>query len=98
MSDPVPFLTTFGQALAAMGLYAEGHPARLRAAVSSLEELTELAAADRAPQFTFLGGEVVYRRRVIREMPTWEWSTRLAGIGIERLEFQDSVTLEAYQE
>src|SRR5439155_12520789 len=91
MSDPVPFLTAFGHALASMGLYGEGHPARQRAAMSSLEELTQLATADSTPQFTFVGGEVAYRRRVLRELPAWEWASRLAGIGIERLEFQDSV-------
>ena len=97
MSDPVPFLTAFGHALASMGLYGEGHPARQRAAMSSLEELTQLATADSTPQFTFVGGEVAYRRRVLRELPAWEWASRLAGIGIERLEFLDSVTAEEYE-
>lgn len=97
MSDPVPFLTAFGHAIAAMGLYADGHPARRRAVVSSLEELRDLAAADPAPQFTFLGGEVVYRRRLLRELPRWEWASRLPGIGIERIEFPGPITAEEYQ-
>lgn len=97
MSDPVPFLTTFGHALASMGLYGEGHPSRERAARASLEELRDLAAADPDPQFTFLGGDVVYRGRVLTELPRWEWGSRLAATGIERLEFLDSVGPEEYQ-
>jgi HD-GYP domain-containing protein (c-di-GMP phosphodiesterase class II) len=96
MSDVVPFLSSLGHALAAIGLYAEGHPARQRATAASLEELRDLIASDPELHFTFLSGEVVYRGRVLREL-RWEWASHLEGIGIERLEFIGAVPAEEYQ-
>ena len=40
----IKFLTSMAQALATMSLYAEGHPARARAAVQSFDILRELQA------------------------------------------------------
>lgn len=97
MSDPIPFLMSLGHSLAAIGLYAEGHPARQRAMAASLEELDDLAAEDPNPHFTFLGGEVVYRGRILRELPRWEWASHLAAVGIERLEFLGVVSPEEYR-
>src|SRR6186713_839683 len=51
----VRFLTSMAQALATMSLYAEGHPARARAAVASFDTLRELQQADPRPSFSFLG-------------------------------------------
>jgi len=96
MRNVVDFLSSLGHALAARGLYAEGHPARQRATAASLEELRDLTADDPEVHFTFLSGEVVYRGRVLREL-RWEWASRLEGIGIERLEFIGAVPGEEYQ-
>jgi putative nucleotidyltransferase with HDIG domain len=96
MRKVVDFLTSMGHALAAIGLYSPGHPARQRSTAASLEELRDLTAEDPDPRFTFLSGEVVYRGRVLREL-RWEWASRLERIGIERLEFIGAVPEEEYQ-
>ena len=96
MADPYRYLTSLGQALASMALYPAGHPARERAVDASFEQLGELAAADGQPHFSFLDGEVIYRRQILRELTGWEWGKRLAGIGVQRLEFLEGVSREEY--
>ena len=96
MSDPLRYLTSLGQALAVMGLYPEGHPARERAVDASFDLLGELAAAEANLEFSFLDGEVIYQRRILRELTGWEWGTRLAAAGVERIEFLEGVTREEY--
>jgi putative nucleotidyltransferase with HDIG domain len=96
MSDPLRYLTSLGQAVAVMGLYPAGHPARERAVDASFELLDELAAAEAQPQFSFLDGEVIYRRQILREMTGWEWGARLAAVGVERIEFLEGATRDEY--
>ena len=90
--DPVPFLTSLGQVMATMHLYNEGHPARVRALHQSHDTLLTLLETDAECRFSFLTDEVVFGNRVLRELKDWEWSVRLAGIGIERIEFIPPVT------
>jgi putative nucleotidyltransferase with HDIG domain len=97
VSDPVAFLTTFAQALAAMALYADGHPARGRAIDAAYRELHELQADTPHPLFTFLGEEIVYGRMPLRELKSWDWSQRLAQAGIQRLEFEDRVGRDEFE-
>lgn len=92
----VRFLTSMAQALATMSLYAEGHPVRSRAAVASFDTLRDLQAADPRPSFSFLGSDVVYGQQAIRGLTDWEWATKLANVGVQRLEFEDIVDREAY--
>ena len=92
----VRFLTSMAQALATMSLYAEGHPARARAAVASFDILRELQAADPRPSFSFLGSDVVYGPQAIRGLTDWEWATKLANVGVQRLEFADIVERKDY--
>jgi hypothetical protein len=92
----VRFLTSMAQALATMSLYAEGHPARARAAVASFDILRELQQADPRPSFSFLGSEVVYGQQAIRGLTDWEWALKLANVGVQRLEFGDMVERDAY--
>src|SRR5207247_2192546 len=73
MSDPARFLNTFAQALAAMTLYRDGHPARERAVDAAYAELHDLQADTPRPLFTFLGDEVVYGRLPLRELKAWGW-------------------------
>jgi putative nucleotidyltransferase with HDIG domain len=96
MGDPFRYLTSVGQALAVMGLYPAGHPARERVVDVSLDLLGELTAEEAEPQFSFLDGEVIYRRQVLREMRGWEWGVRLAAVGVERIEFLGEITREEY--
>lgn len=97
MSDPVDFLTTFAQALAAMALYKEDHPARERAIDTSFQQLQDLQAAHETPLFTFLGDEIVFGRLPLKELRGWDWSRRLAQAGVQRLEFDDDVTREDFE-
>jgi len=97
VSDPVRFLTALAQALATMTLYAEGHPARERAVDAAFQELDDLQAAIPHPLFTFLGDEIVFGQRPLKELASWDWSQRLAGAGIQRLEFPDRVSREEFQ-
>jgi len=92
----VRFLTSMAQALATMSLYAEGHPVRARAAVASFDTLRDLQGVDPRPSFSFLGSDVVYGQQAIRGLADWEWATRLANVGVQRLEFADIVEREAY--
>lgn len=98
MSSPVQFLTSLGQVMATMGLYNSGHPARERALDDSFEELRGLFDDRQRLKFSFIGGEVVFERRVLRELKEWDWATRLAGLGIERLEIDASVTRDDYEQ
>ena len=97
MSDPARFLGVFAQALAGMSLYREGHPARARGIDAAYQELLDLQADQPRPLFTFLGDEVIFGRLPLREMRNWDWSTRLAEAGIQRLEFEDSVSREEFE-
>ncbi|MDQ6887841.1 MAG: HD domain-containing protein [Gemmatimonadota bacterium] len=91
MSDPIRFLNAIGQALSASSLYAEGHPARERAAISAYERLHELQRVNSRPSFSFLDHDVIYKKMMLRDLRDWEWGLRLVGAGIERLEFDERV-------
>ena len=95
--DPVRFLTTFAQALAAMSLYNEGHPARERAVDAAFKELADLQEDRAHALFTFLGDEIVYGRQPLRELKEWDWSRRLAAAGVQRLEFEQRVSREDFE-
>jgi putative nucleotidyltransferase with HDIG domain len=97
MSDPARFLTNFAQALAAMSLYRDGHPARERAVDAAYQELHDLQADTARPLFTFLGDEVVYGQLPLRELKEWDWGRRLAEAGVQRLEFEDQVSRDDFE-
>lgn len=92
----IRFLSSFGQALAAVTLYAEGHPSRERMTGSSFDRLRELQDEQVPQSFTFLDTGVVYEHRTLRELRSWEWSTRLESVGLQRLEFTDLVPRAEY--
>src|SRR5690242_19941507 len=95
---PIRFLTSFAQALSTMALYRDGHPARERAIERSFAQLRELQQHDPKPEFSFLGDETVYGQLALREMRDWEWATRLANAGVQRLEFDPNVTREEFED
>jgi putative nucleotidyltransferase with HDIG domain len=98
MSEPARFLTSMAQAISAMVLYASGHPARQKAIDASHEQLVLLQTNESLrPQFSFLGGEVIFGQRTLRELKEWDWGMRLANAGIQRLEFTDVVSREDYE-
>ena len=96
MSDPVRFLTSLSQALSTLGLYGEGHPATERAVEDAYRQLTDLQHGDRRLVFTFFPDEVLYGRELLPELEHWEWSSRFARAGIERLEVTAEVSGEHF--
>jgi putative nucleotidyltransferase with HDIG domain len=98
MSDPIRFLVSFGQAVSTMALYNDGHPARERAVDRSYRCLRDLQQHDPHPRFSFLGEETIYQDTALRELGDWEWATRLAQAGVQRIELDTDVTREQYEE
>ena len=98
MSDPIRFLVSFGQAVSTMALYNDGHPARERAVDRSYQCLQDLQRDDACPRFSFLGEETIYQETALRELGDWEWGTRLAQAGVQRIEFDQTVGREQYEE
>ena len=96
MSDATQFLTSLAQALSTMSLYPEGHPAREGIVDVAFGHLQTLQQADRRVSFSFLGDDVVFGDRPIRSLRGWDWSSRLAGAGIQRIEFETEVTREEF--
>ncbi|MBX3174105.1 MAG: HD domain-containing protein [Gemmatimonadaceae bacterium] len=97
MMEAVRFLTSFAQALATMALYREGHPARTRTIEAAYERLGLLLEGDPRPRFSFLGTDVIYGELALRELGDWDWGTRLANAGVQRLEFQRATTREEFE-
>jgi putative nucleotidyltransferase with HDIG domain len=98
MSDPIRFLTSFVKAISTMGLYGPSHPARTKAVTDAYGELRDLQKQVAHPEFSFLGEEVVFGQVPLREMRDWEWATRLAEAGVQRLEFAADVTRDDFEE
>src|SRR5687767_592130 len=98
MSEPVRFLVSFGKAVSTMALYNEGHPSRERAVDHSYRCLMDLQKFDPHPRFSFLGEETIYGDTALRELGEWEWGIRLAEAGVQRIEFDSTVTREEYEE
>jgi len=97
MSDAARFLTSMAQALSTMSLYPEGHPAREGVVDTAFANLQTLQREDRRVSFSFLGDDVVSGDRPLRELRGWDWSNRLAGAGIQRIEFETEVTREEFE-
>ncbi|MDP2471526.1 MAG: HD domain-containing protein [Candidatus Palauibacterales bacterium] len=97
MSDAGAFLTAIGRQLSVMSLYGPGHPARVEGMNKVTEELTMLLRGNAFPAFSFLDGDVVYEGHVLSDMRHWEWSLKLAEVGIERLEVGPGTTREALE-
>jgi putative nucleotidyltransferase with HDIG domain len=96
MSAPADFLLAFTRAIATLSLYHDRHPTTMSAVEKSFERL-QLALAENGPlQFSFLMNEVVCGKRAMRELSDWEWSSRLALAGVQRLEIDSGVTAEGY--
>ncbi len=94
MSAPSDFLTSVAQAISTMNLYKDGHPARERAVDRAYETLRKLQEAHPEPDFLFLGNEIVYNRRPLRDLKNWDWGSRLAAAGVQRLELLGPVSRE----
>lgn len=98
MSEPADFLNSFAQAISALSLYPEGHASRERAVDNVYEKLLTLIEVDTRPQFSFLGDEIVYGQRPLKELRKWEWTQRLSDIDVQRLEFDETVTRDQLED
>jgi hypothetical protein len=96
--EPIRFLNAFGKSLAAMALYAPAHPARAKANGAALEIIQKLQKQENEVKFSFLGEEVIYQNKTLKELRDWEWSDRFTKGGIQRLEFVDAVTKEEFED
>jgi len=91
MSEPARFLTALSTALSSLALYNEGHPAVRRGIDIAYRHLADLQTARGALVFTFLPEEVLFGRELVPELERWEWSSRFAKNGVERLEIDGAV-------
>lgn len=98
MADPIAFLNGLAQALSALSLYPDGHASRERALDRIYETLLDLLNADSKPTFSFLGDEVVYNDRPIRELREWGWSRKLSDIGVQRLILKRETTRDELED
>ena len=99
MNEATRFLTSLAQAIAAMSLYEEGHPARERALDAACTCLHDLQEVTPFAQFNFLGDEIVMDQRPIDALKNWDWGSRFGAAGIQRMELLGPVErddLEAF--
>lgn len=90
------FLLSLARALATMALYGEEHPTPAAAVLKSYDHLLQLLSERPKVEFSFLLNEVVYGKQAVRDLRDWEWASRLAGAGLQRLEIDRGVTLDEY--
>lgn len=93
MSDAIRFLHALAQAMSAISLYSPGHPAAAKALDVVWQALQALLASNARPTFFFLGGAPVFGGRALHELADWPWGSRLKEVGVQRLEFDEGVTL-----
>ena len=86
MNPTAAFLMTLGQALAAQGLYSEGHPMRATARQRTMAALLRAIGDGGVLRISFLDGSVIVGSRILPELRGWEWGPRFAAAGVERLE------------
>jgi HD-GYP domain-containing protein (c-di-GMP phosphodiesterase class II) len=96
--EPIRFLNAFGKTLAAMALYSPSHPARAKSTAAALEIIQKLQRSENEIKFSFLGDEVVFQNKSLKELRDWEWSDRFTRNGIQRLEFVAEVTKEEFDD
>lgn len=97
MSEAIRFLHALAQALSSMALYSPGHPAARRAVAIAWDALEALLQREPAHNFLFLGGAPIHAGRPLHELASWPWGARLAQIGMHRIEFERTVTVEGLQ-
>lgn len=97
MSEAIRFLHALAQALATMALYSPGHPSARRASEGAWQALTALLRVEPRTSFLFLGGAPIYGGRALHELADWPWCGRLADAAVQRIEFEQGITLEAFE-
>ena len=90
MNAVIRFLTVLGQALATMSLYGDEHPSRHAILARTHESLLRMLEEYGTAKLSLIDGDIVLGRRVLTELKGWEWSSRLAAVGIQRIELEAS--------
>jgi putative nucleotidyltransferase with HDIG domain len=88
MNAVIRFLNALGQALATMSLYGDEHPSRHVVLARTHEAMLLMLGEHGSLRLSLIDGEIVVGTRVLTELRTWEWSTRLAAVGIQRIEIE----------
>ena len=88
MSAVVRFLNALGQALATMSLYGDEHPSRHVVLARTHEAMLLMLGEQGSLRMSLIDGEIVIGTRVLTELKTWEWSTRLSAVGVQRIEIE----------
>jgi putative nucleotidyltransferase with HDIG domain len=86
MKAVLHFLTTLGQALATMSLYGDDHPSRDVVLSRTHASLLRMLDEHGDLRLSLVDGDIVLGTRVVTELRAWDWSTRLAAVGIRRIE------------
>jgi len=86
MTPTALFLISLAKALSTATLYPRGHSARVDARERVLEAMRRALATAGALRISFLDDEVIEGSRVMRELRGWDYGSRLAAIGVHRIE------------
>ncbi len=88
MNAVIRFLTVLGQALATMSLYGDEHPSRHAVLARTHESLLRMLSEFGSLKLSLIDGDIILGTRVLSELKGWEWSSRLAAVGIQRIEME----------
>jgi putative nucleotidyltransferase with HDIG domain len=88
MNSVIRFLTALGQALATMSLYGDEHPTRHVVLARTHEAMHRMLSDYGSLTLSLIDGDIVLGNRVLTELKGWEWSTRLAAVGVQRIEIE----------
>ncbi len=86
MNAVIRFLTALGKALATMSLYGDEHPTRHAVLARTHEALLRMLEECGSLTLSLIDGDIVLGTRVVTELKGWEWSARLAAVGVQRIE------------
>ena len=86
MNAVIRFLTALGQALATMSLYGDEHPTRHVVLARTHEAMLRMLEEYGSLTLSLIDGDIVLGSRVLAELKAWEWSARLAAVGVQRIE------------
>ena len=96
MTQAVRFLISFGRALSMSSLYQAGHPTLERALDAAWTDLQDLLAVVASADVHLPRRERPVRRRAAAGTARWEWSSRLSGCGIQRVQFEPPIDRERF--
>ncbi len=86
MNAVLRFLNALGQAMATLSLYGDEHPSRHAVLAKTHEVMLQMLSEYGTLKLSFIDGDIVIGTRVLTELRAWEWSTRLAAVGVQRIE------------